>query len=200
MGGPALEESALVEQARCGDLGAYEELVQRYQEVAVRTAYLITGDAAGAEDIAQEAFVKAYYALARFHAGASFRPWLLRIVANEARNRRKAESRRATHALRAADDAGPDAVAPSAEVAALTAEQRTTLLHAVNELREEDRLVIAYRYFFDLSEIEMAEALGCARGTVKSRLSRALERLRRMLAGTVTGGYTIDGERDKARG
>ena len=177
-----MEESTLVERARQGDVDAYEELVRRYQDFAIRTAYLITGNAAEAEDAAQEAFVKAYYALSRFRPGAPVRPWLLRIVANEARNRRKAGSRRATLEVRAAEDGYLGNTAPSPEVAALTAEQRAALLHAVNELRDGDRLVIAYRYFFDLSETEMAAALGCARGTVKSRLSRALKRLRERLA------------------
>ena len=178
-----MEESALVERARQGDVDAYEELVRRYQDLATRTAYLITGDAAEAEDAAQDAFVKAYYALSRFRPGAPVRPWLLRIVANEARNRRKAGSRRATLELRVTEDGYLGNTAPSPEAAALTAEQRAAILHAVNELRDGDRLVIAYRYFLDLSEAEMAAALGCARGTVKSRLSRALKRLRERLAG-----------------
>ena len=181
MEGRPLEDSKLIERARRGDVGAYEELVRRYQEIAFRTAYLITGDAAEAEDVAQDGFVKAYQALGRFRAGAPFRPWLLQIVANEARNRRKTTGRRAALALRAAaaaDDRSSGDAAPSPEAAALAGEQRSLLLEAVNGLREEDRLVIAYRFFFDLSEAEMAEALGCARGTVKSRLSRALGRLR----------------------
>ena len=177
-GGRPLEERDLVERARRGDVGAYEGLVQRYQEVAFRTAYVITGLAAEAEDAAQEAFVKAYSAMPRFRPEAPFRPWLLRIVANEARNRRKAAGRRASLALRAAAERPADGAAPSPETAALAAERRAALLAAVNGLREEDRLVVAYRYFFDLSEAEMADALGCARGTVKSRLARALGRLR----------------------
>ena len=191
MEGRPLEDSELVEQAQKGDAGAYEALVQRYQEVAFRTAYLITGEAAEAEDATQEAFVKAFYALARFRSGAPFRPWLLRIVANEARNRRKASGRGAQLALRVADDRPLGDAAPSPEEAVLAQEQRASLLQALNELREEDRLVLAYRYFFDLSESEMADALGCARGTVKSRLSRALSRLRAGLAG-VFGSAPID--------
>lgn len=172
------EDAELVERARRGDVGAYEGLIRRYQEIAFRTAYLILGEAAEAEDAAQEAFLKAFYALGRFRAGAPFRPWLLRIVANEARNRRVAAGRRADLALRAAGDGPSGDAAPSPEAAALATEQREALLQAVNGLREEDRLVIAYRYFFDLSEAEMAEALDCPRGTIKSRLSRALGRLR----------------------
>ena len=184
MEGPPADDSVLIARAVRGDSAAYEEIVQRYQQVAFRTAYVITGSAPDAEDAAQEAFVKAYYALGRFRLGAPFRPWLLQIVANEARNRRKAAGRRATLALRAAGtlqpaDARPSGdAAPSPEAAALAAEQRAALLRAVGELRDDDRLVIAYRYFLDLSEAEMAAALGVARGTVKSRLARALGRLR----------------------
>lgn len=181
MEGRPLEESELVERATRGDVGAYERLVERYQELAFRTAYLMAGSAGEAEDAAQEAFVKAYYALGRFRAGAPFRPWLLRIVANEARNRRVASGRRAALALRAEADHRREDAAPSPEAAVLATEQRTQLLDALNGLREEDRLVIACRYFLELSEAEMAEALACPRGTVKSRLSRALGRLRERL-------------------
>src|SRR5215211_4391251 len=82
MGGRPLEDEELIDRARRGEVGAYEELVRRYQDLAVRTAYVIAGGA-DAHDAVQEAFVKAYGALGRFRAGASFRPWLLRIVANE---------------------------------------------------------------------------------------------------------------------
>lgn len=84
-------------------------------------------------------------------------------------------------ALSAAMDRPSGDAAPSPEEAAIAANQREILLYAVQSLREEDRLVIAYRYFLDLSEAEMADALGIARGTVKSRLSRALARLRQQL-------------------
>jgi RNA polymerase sigma-70 factor (ECF subfamily) len=181
MGDPPLEESDLVERARRGDASANDLLVQRYQELVFRAAYQITREAAEAEDAAQEAFVKAYYALAGFRPGAPFRPWLLRIVANEARNRRVATQRRAQLALRAGEELPGNATAPSPEAAALVAEQRAVLLAAVEQLREEERLTIAYRYFLDLSEPELAEVLGCARGTVKSRLSRGLARLRALL-------------------
>jgi RNA polymerase sigma factor (sigma-70 family) len=184
MEGRPLEESELVERARDGDVEAYEELVRRYQDVAVRTAYVVSGNGADAQDAAQEAFVRAYYALGRFRMGAAFRPWLLRIVANEAINRRRAARRQASLALQVtARAASFEDAAPSPETAALALEQQEELVAAMNELRPEDRLVIAYRYFFELSESEMAEAMGCARGTVKSRLSRALARLRATLPG-----------------
>src|SRR5262249_40894650 len=164
-----------------GDVGAYEALVRQYQEIAFRTAYLITGDAAEAEETAQDAFVKAYRALGRFRTDAPLRPWLLQIVANEARNRRKAAGRRASLALRVVQHRPTGDAAPSPEEAVLGAEERAGLLRAVGDLRDEERLAILYRYFFELSEAEIAAALGCARGTVKSRLSRALDHLRRLL-------------------
>lgn len=177
------EEQALVERARRGDGEAYGELVIRYQAIAARTAYVITRDAAEAEEAAQDAFVKAYQALGRFREGAPFRPWLLRIVANEAINRRTSAARRPTVELTAAFDRPLDDRAASPEDAALAAETRRTVLEALDRLREDDRLVIAYRYFLDLSEAEMADTLGVARGTVKSRLSRAMARLREVMDG-----------------
>ena len=160
---------------------AYEELVRRHQAVAIRTAHLFAPDG-DAEDAVQDAFVKAYAALHRFHPGAPFRPWLLRIVANEARNRRRSAGRRAGLALRSVEDRRPDDAAPSPESAVLAGERRSTLVNAVNALRDEDREVIAVRFFLDLSEAEAATTLGIPKGTVKSRLSRALGRLRAQIA------------------
>jgi RNA polymerase sigma factor (sigma-70 family) len=176
-------DAELVERARSGAVDAYDVLVRRYQELAFRTAYFITGDAADAEEVAQDALTKAYYALDRFRAGAPFRPWLLQIVANEARNRRKSAGRRAKLALRAAAAELPGRSEPSPEGAVLATEQRAAILAALDALRDDDRQVIACRYFLDLSEAEMATILNVARGTVKSRLSRALGRLRGLLPG-----------------
>lgn len=161
---------------------AYESLVRRYQDAALRTAWLIAPDG-DADDAAQLAFIKAYRALSTFRRGAPFRPWLLRIVANEARNRRRSAGRRAGLVLRAAEDRRPGDAAPSPESAVLDREQREALVAAVNGLADADREIIATRYFLDLNEAETAEILGIPRGTVKSRLSRALGRLRvQMLA------------------
>ena len=150
-----------------------------YQRIAFRTAYLLTGSAADAEDAAQEGFVKAWTSLSRFRAGAPFKPWLLRIVANEAHNRRRSAGRREALRLRA-DAAGPQGGAvPSPEGAVLARGQREELLAAVGRLGERDREIVACRYFLELSEEETATVLGIRRGTVKSRTARALERLRR---------------------
>jgi RNA polymerase sigma-70 factor (ECF subfamily) len=178
-GGSAVgpQEATLVERAKGGSIGAYEELVRGHQDVAFRTALSITGAAAEAEDAAQEAFVKVYRALDRFRAGAPFRPWLLTVVANEARNRRRAAGQRLGLTLRAAEH-GPQADPPSPETTVVAEDRRAELLGAVEGLREEDREVISLRYFLELTEAEAAAVMGCARGTVKSRLSRAVGRLR----------------------
>ena len=101
MEGRPLEDAELVDLARDGDVPAYEELVTRYQGIAHRVAWLVARQAGEAEDAVQEAFVKAYYALPRFRSDAPFRPWLLRIVANEARNRVRSSRRRDGLVLRA---------------------------------------------------------------------------------------------------
>jgi RNA polymerase sigma factor (sigma-70 family) len=176
--GRPLQETELVERARRGDARAYEEIVRMHQGIAFRTAYLVAGNAADAEEAAQDGFVKAWRALGRFRRGAPFRPWLLQIVANEARNRRRSAGRRANLALRAASDDVSGGAAPSPEAALLAGEDRTRLLDAVNQLPEDARLVVSCRYFLGLSEEETATALGVRVGTVKSRTARALERLR----------------------
>jgi RNA polymerase sigma-70 factor, ECF subfamily len=155
-----------------------------HQTIAFRTAWFITGSAADAEEAAQDAFVKAHAALSRFRTGAPFRPWLLTIVANEARNRVKAAGRRERLALRVADERRPGGAVPSPEAALLVSEQREELLAALGRLSEPDREAIVCRYFLELSEAETTAALGCARGTVKSRLSRALDRLRSQMEGS----------------
>ena len=157
----------------------------------MRTAYLVAPEA-DAADAVQDAFVKAYGALSRFRGGAPIRPWLLRIVANEARNRRRSADRRAGLALRAAASRRrATSCAPSPESAVLADETRGQLLVALGRLRDEEREVIGARYFLGLSEAETAESLAIPAGTVKSRTARALGHLRVAL-GELEGG-PLDG-------
>ena len=173
------DESTLVARARRGEAAAYEELVRMHQAIAFRVALVNAGDRADAEEAVQDGFVKAYRALGRFRQGAPFRPWLLRIVANEARNRRRSAGRRAGMTLRViAWTAASGDAAPSPEAAVLDGERRTELLDAIGRLDERDRDVLVHRFLLGLDEQETAEALGVRRGTVKSRTSRALDRLR----------------------
>ena len=175
MSRPLTSEADLVERARRGDGDAYDQLVRAHQDIAFRTAWLVSGSAADAEDAAQEAFVKAWRALGRFRQGAPFRPWLLAIVANEARNRRRSAGRREALVLRAAAERRPsDGAASPLEAAVL----RDALLAALERLSDDDRAVLSCRHLLGLGEEETAAALGIRRGTVKSRTSRALTRLR----------------------
>jgi len=176
-------EARLVARAKGGDIPAYEELVRREQTQAFRVARLICGSTEDAEDACQEAFVNAYRALSRFREGAPFRPWLLRIVGNEARDRRRSRGRgeRLVLALREGEERRHGDAVPSPEAALLASARREELLRAVNRLPERYRLAVACRYLLDLSEEDCAAALSCPRGTVKSRLSRALDALGRDL-------------------
>jgi RNA polymerase sigma-70 factor (ECF subfamily) len=173
-----LADGELVERARRGDVSAYEQIVERYRQPVFRAAYLVTRSSADADEAAQDAFVKAYRALGRFRAGAPLRPWLMRIAVNESRNRLRSAARRDALAVRAAAERPPEDSDQSPEAALLAAERRHELLAAVERLREDDRLVISCRYFLGLSEAEAAQVLGWRTGTLKSRLSRALGRLR----------------------
>jgi RNA polymerase sigma-70 factor, ECF subfamily len=181
--GRPLEERELVLRAQRGDERAFGELLRAHQEIAFRVAYLITGSASEAEDAVQDGSLKAWRSLGRFRADKPWRPWLLAIVANEARNRRRSAGRRASLALRAtrdqtSGDAAPFPGTSSAESVVLEADERRRLLTALEALPEEARNMLACRYLLELSEQETAAALGLRPGTVKSRTSRALDRLR----------------------
>jgi RNA polymerase sigma-70 factor (ECF subfamily) len=171
------DESTLARLAKEGDVDAYAALVRSHQSGALRLAYLICGGSSDAEDATQEAFVKAYYALDRFDTSAPFRNWLLRIVANEAKNRRRASGRRQHYELAVDPASGGTALSPEAAVIAW--EARRSLADAVTRLPPRLRDVVACRYLLELSEAETAAVLGLPVGTAKSRLSRALDRLRR---------------------
>ena len=188
---PAIDETTLVEQARAGDAAAYGELVRRHMEVAQRVAWVITSSSADAADAAQEGFVKAWVALPTFRTGAEFRPWLLKIVANTARNRVRATGRARRMAARVASIELTRSDV-SAEDAALSAERQAALRRALAQLQETDRAVLTCRYLLERSEAETAAVLGWPRGTVKSRASRALRRLRPLVEDVST---TAEGAR-----
>jgi RNA polymerase sigma-70 factor (ECF subfamily) len=141
--GRPLDEAELIARARDGDEEAYAVLVTRYSDLAFRTAYVVTGSATDAQEATQDGFLAAYRALPRFRSDAPLRPWLLRIVANAARNRRRASRRRADLELRLVDQFSKGDAAPSPEAEVEAAEERAALLRAVNSLDENDRRVIA---------------------------------------------------------
>ncbi|MFD7770399.1 RNA polymerase sigma factor [Streptomyces sp. NPDC059787] len=173
----------MIARVRAGEPEAYAELVRAHTGIALRAATAL-GAGADAEDVVQQAFVKAYCALGRFRDGMAFRPWLLSIVANETRNTVRAAVRRNGLADREAAFMEAEPVIPESTdpaVATLETERRGALVSALGKLSEEHRLVVTYRYLLEMDERETAQALGWPRGTVKSRLNRALRKLERLL-------------------
>ncbi|GAA2977572.1 RNA polymerase sigma factor [Actinokineospora diospyrosa] len=171
-----------------GDLGAFADLVRRHHSAAHRLA-LVSGAGNDADDVVQEAFVRAFNALSGFRPGAAFRPWLLRIVVNLTRNSYRSRIRRAGLVLRAAELRehldGVDGADPQGM--ALVAERDRRLWAMLRSLPDKDRQVLGCRYLLDLSETETAEVLGWPRGSVKSRTSRALTRLRALAEPELAG-------------
>lgn len=179
--GRPLTEAELIAQSIEGDVDAFTQLVKAHQAMALRVAYLVVHDHAEAEDVTQEAFVKAHKGLGDFRQGAPFRPWLLRIVRNEALNRVRRRDRQERLRLRVANEAVLGGAAPSPETAFVAGEQRRQLLDAVEALPSRYRDVVSHRYLVGLSEAETAGVLDIPVGTVKSRTSRALDRLGKRL-------------------
>ena len=173
-------DAATIARVRGGDSEAYAELVRRHAPVALRTAALL-GAGPDAEDVVQEAFVKAYAQLGSFRTGAPFRPWLLRIVTNETRNLHRGTGRRRERERLTWARTQRLLLSSDPVDSALSSERSRTLVAALSSLAERDRQVIVCRYLLDLDEPESATVLGWPRGTVKSRLSRALGRLQALL-------------------
>jgi len=186
-----VDEAVVIARVRAGEPEAYAELVRAHTGIAIRAARAL-GAGADAEDVVQQAFIKAYCSLGRFRDGAAFKPWLLSIVANETRNTVRTAVRQRTLAGREAAFAEAEPLIPESAdraVAALEIERRAALLAALEQLSEEHRLVVTYRYLLEMDEPETAQALGWPRGTVKSRLNRALRKLGRLLPGFEPGDH-----------
>lgn len=184
--GRPLDEQELIAGSRNGDTHAFEQLVLLYQKMALRVAYLVVRDHSEAEDVTQEAMVKAFRSMERFQPGRDFRPWLLRIVRNEALNRVRSTHRRERLAVRLANDPVSGDAAPSPEAVVVNQDGHRRLLAALDRLPEKYRAVITHRYLLDLSERETAQVLGIPEGTVKSRTARGLDRLKVLLGEETT--------------
>ena len=175
--GDHVNESEIVARARQGSDEAWVQIVQLHQEAIFRLAYLILGNAEDAEDVTQEAFMRAHDSFERFTPDRPLRPWLLRIGRNLAYNRRRSLRRYWLAVNRFLANAAPAKVA-SPESRNEAQADADGLWRAVGRLRRPDQEVIYLRYFLGLSTAETAAALSVAEGTAKSRLSRALDRLR----------------------
>jgi RNA polymerase sigma-70 factor, ECF subfamily len=166
-------EAALVREAQGGSEEALEELFRRHWRRAHRAAFLVVGDAAAAEDIAQESFLAAIRALDRFDRRRPFGPWLHRITVNRAIDFARARKLRRESVLADATESA------ALEDAGLSDE----LIAALLELSPEHRAVIVLRYLLGYTPGEIGEILGLPRGTVNSRMRRALDRLRPAVEG-----------------
>jgi len=162
---------------RDGDAVAWRSLVRRHEDAVFRLAYLMLGNRHDAEDLAQETFLRAYRSRARFDRERPLGPWLLKICANLARNRRRSIGRyfRALqrHFVERPVDEAVAVLPDNAEA--------TRLWQAVRRLRPDDQQILYLRFFLDMTLGESALAAGIAEGTVKSRTNRALERLRSVI-------------------
>lgn len=170
------DDDALVARALGGDTDAFGELVRRHQRAALRVAAVVCGSTEEARDIVQDAFVTAHRALGSYRGTGSVRSWLLRVVANHARNEVRGRVRRIRRddryaGLQLRSDVGPDD-------AAVRSFEHESVVRALASLGVDDRSVLGCRFVAGLSELDTGEVLGLPVGTVKSRTSRALARLR----------------------
>ena len=170
-----MNDDNLISRARQGDQAAWEALVREHQQPVFRLAYLLLGTADEAEDVAQETFVRAFRALDRFNIERPARPWLLSIATNLCHNRRRSIGRYLAALRRASEEPVSHSSLGEGTERQWEAE---TLRQAVRRLNSVEQEVVYMRYFLELSEAEMAGALQVAPGTVKSRLHRAMARLR----------------------
>ena len=180
------DTSELVQRAQGGELAAFNTLVIRHQNAAYSLAFRFLRSRESAEDVTQEAFLRAYRALGGFH-GERFRSWLLRIVANAARDELRRRKRRPQRSLdEARDDPDMPSIDPvepglGPEARAEQTDLRRVLEQALAQLPEDWRLVVLLSDVHGLSYDEVAAAAELPLGTVKSRLSRARARLREIL-------------------
>jgi RNA polymerase sigma-70 factor (ECF subfamily) len=184
-----VDEAVLVQQARRGDLEAYDELIRRYQERIYATVYHMTANHEDANDLAQESFIKAYQALKSFKGGSSFYTWLYRIAVNKTINFLKQRKNRIHLSLNDLDfntEHNPDLVAlisektPHREVN--LAELQEKLNAALLKLSEPHRLVVVLHDVQGMSHDEIAKIMECNIGTVRSRLFYARQQLQALLA------------------
>lgn len=174
-----MDERSWVQRLQSGDRSALGPLYTAYASRAIRTAFLITRNRAAAEDAVQEAFVQVLRTIGSLRDLGAFRPWFYRILVNAA----KRSTRRAWRILPLAQPQEERTdLGPSPDEVAIGLEESAQVRAALASLPESQREILVLRYYTDLSEAEIAEALGVPAGTVKSRLHRAREALAARLA------------------
>ena len=186
MGGHREDEREAVARMKAGDPGGLELLVRRHQGRAVRTAHLIVGEHALAQDVVQDAFVRAYERIGTFDAGRPFGPWFMRLVVNgsvdaASGGRRRASREAPLEAADAGGAAGPADPGSDPHELAERADLRRRVLAALDGLPPAQRAAIVQRYYLGRSEAEMAEGGPSPPGTIKWRLHAARKKLSELL-------------------
>jgi len=172
------EEAALIRRCQTGDGEAFRALIEQHSRVLFGTAYLMTGDRGLAEDAVQGALTQMWKHLPSTHLHGSFKAWLVRIVVNEVKQQYR-KKRVPTVSLEQATEVADDP--EETETAMVRDEERQHLRRALEMLPSEQREAVVLRYFSDLTVPEVAAVTGQREGTIKSRLSRALDRLGEIL-------------------
>ncbi len=182
-----IEEKKIIKKAAAGSADAFEQLLLKYQTPIYNLCLRMTGNPEDAADMTQEAFLKAWRSLSSFQFESSFSTWLYRLTTNTCLDYLRSLKRRPQCSLTVEDDEGEEQVldvtdeAPTPEEALLSAEERSQLVHALSQLEASQRQIITLRVVNDLSYAEIAEILDVKEGTVKSRLARARDNLRKKL-------------------
>ena len=185
-----IEEKKIIKKAVAGSAEAFEQLVLQYQNPIYNLCLRITGNPEDAADMTQESFLKAWRNLESFHFEAAFSTWLYRLASNTCLDFLRSAKRRRELSLTVEDESGesqlldlPDP-APTPEASLLTNEENARLGAAMEQLDPEQRRILTLRVVNDLSYTEIAAVLNIKEGTVKSRLARARESLRKKLLQT----------------
>ena len=165
-----MNDAEAVRLCQDGSLDAFRHLVERYQDVLYGTAYLMTSNGAIAGECVQESFLSAWRGIGGFRSGSPVKPWLVRILVNTVLDLRRRRNLPTAY-IEGADLLGEDD--PAKQVS-----DKEAIRQALAVLPEEQRQVVMLKYFTGMTTSETAEALGCAEGTVKSRLHRALQHMR----------------------
>jgi len=184
----AVEERVLIEKSKAGDVAAFEELISSYQKKIFNLAYRMLGNINDADDLAQETFIRVFKSISNFKGESSFSTWIYRIATNvcldELRKRKNKKAVSLDDEIKVddgeikrqieSDSPLPDEIAEREEL-------RLLVKHAISDLPEEQRLIISLRDIQGLSYDEIAQVLDCPSGTVKSRINRARQALKKIL-------------------
>ena len=192
---PVPDDAVLVERVQHGEQAAFDQLVRRHQQLVYAVALRMLSHPEDAKDVAQDAFVRAYRAIGTFRAEAKFSTWLVSIVMNLCRNRRRSWARLRRHEAGSVDELLQDEERSVISLAADSlprpdemmkqSELRVQLVGALAQLDHDGREVVVLRDVYGWSYDAVAQAVGCELGTVKSRLNRARLKLRALLNGKV---------------